>query len=106
MEAAFSFGVYSRHATRQGGRLRPPPRHYSPGNSGGEGRTARAAQTASGGHGALPAAWAAAGTEPPPVAGCPSPSGGSSSPRSAPPAAPRPPGHSPAIAPGGAAGPV
>lgn len=102
MEAAFSFGVYSRHATGRGGRLRPPPRRCSPGDSGGEGRTARAARTA--GDGALPAAWAAAGTEPPPGAGCPPPSGGGSSPPSAPPAAPSPAGHPPAIAPGGAAG--
>lgn len=108
MEAAFSLGVYSRHATGRGGRLRPPPRHCAPGDSGGEGRTARAARTAGGQHRALPAAWAAAGTEPPPGAGCPPPGGGGSSSPSAPPAAPRPPGHPPghppAIAPGGAAG--
>lgn len=47
MEAAFSLGVYSRHATGREGRLRPPPRPCPPGhNSGGEGSTARAARTA------------------------------------------------------------
>lgn len=104
MEPAFSLGVYSRHATGRGGRLRPPPRRCPPENSGGEGRSARAARTVGGGDGALPAAWAVAGTEPPPGAGCPPPSGGGSSPPSAPPVAPRPPGHPPAISPGGAAG--
>lgn len=37
MEAAFSLGVYSRHATGRAGRLRPPPRRCPPGDSGGDG---------------------------------------------------------------------